>query len=607
MPRSSTRSCTSCCTRSRAPLDLEFLYRHTSAPYLVGAHGYYLRDPMYAQPIIAASLEARKRTRALEIGPDGDVLAEGELEGETAFAKLIAHMKPYSPEWAQACATCPRHDPAHRARISRRSPGRRIHQIENHKLPYRPVAVSLGKTVTNGWGGYECCWARTLLASLVGALEVPGGILGTTVRLNRPMSERHRSVRAGPDGLMAYPFNPTDARWSAQPNIRNAYRTMVPLAADGPWSQALGPTHFSWMFLDQTPPGCRASRCRALVSVPHQPGDLVLGHRGARSAHGALSVRGRLRLHARRDQPFRRHPAARRFDLESLQLIRIGGSKYIEQFWDHEGFALRQPAIAPRGEARDFTDIATALAARCGLLDYNAAINRGTLGVPLKEFPPGRAHSVDGIWDAVCKAASHELTGGAESHGLDGGRSTGSPRSPSRAPRGISIRRSPERVALRDALPGAARAHREELERRLHEGMRWWDKQLAEYQALPAWKDFPGEWEAALAAMGGDREDYPFWLITARSMQYAWGGNVGMQLIKEVADNVAGHGGVILNTGTARELRSKKATWCASPRRRPKCVRARCCARGSGPIRCCCSASSATGQRRMPETSACPQ
>ena len=53
-------------------------------------------------------------------------------------------------------------------------------------------------------------------------------------------------------------------------------------------------------------------------------------------------------------------------DLESLQLIRIGGSKHIEQFWDHEGFALRQPAIAPRGQARDFTDIATDLAARCG-------------------------------------------------------------------------------------------------------------------------------------------------------------------------------------------------------------------------------------------------
>ena len=30
---------------------------------------------------------------------------------------------------------------------------------------------------------------------------------------------------------------------------------MIPLAADGPWSQALGPTHFSWMFLDETPKG----------------------------------------------------------------------------------------------------------------------------------------------------------------------------------------------------------------------------------------------------------------------------------------------------------------------------------------------------------------
>ena len=37
-------------------------------------------------------------------------------------------------------------------------------------------------------------------------------------------------------------------------------------------------------------------------------------------------------------------------------------------------------------------------------------------------------------------------------------------------------------------------------------------------------------------------------------MQYAWGGNVGMQLIHEVASNVAGHGGVIMNAGRAAEL-----------------------------------------------------
>ena len=29
-------------------------------------------------------------------------------------------------------------------------------EIEGVMLPYRPVAIALGKTVNNGWGGYEC-------------------------------------------------------------------------------------------------------------------------------------------------------------------------------------------------------------------------------------------------------------------------------------------------------------------------------------------------------------------------------------------------------------------------------------------------------------------
>ena len=71
---------------------------------------------------------------------------------------------------------------------------------------------------------------------------------------------------------------------------------------------------------------------------------------------------------------------------------------------------------------------------------------------------------------------------------------------------------------------------------------------------LPAWKDFPGLWDDALREQGGDPADFPFWMLTARSMQYAWGGNVGMQLIREVAQNVAGHRGVIVNGATARRL-----------------------------------------------------
>jgi phenylacetyl-CoA:acceptor oxidoreductase len=57
-----------------------------------------------------------------------------------------------------------------------------------------------------------------------------------------------------------------------------------------------------------------------------------------------------------------------------------------------------------------------------------------------------------------------------------------------------------------------------------------------------------------VARAGGDVEAYPFWLLTARSMQYAWGGNAGVQMIKEVADNIAGHRGVILNPQAAARL-----------------------------------------------------
>ena len=551
----------------RQRLDVDFLFSHTSSPYLVGPYGFYLRDPVKRQPIVGSSLQSKERHLSVEIGPDEDVLAEGELEGETAFAKLVAHMQPYSPEWAEKICDVP-------ASTIRRIAGEYLAaacvgqtiEIEGKELPYRPVAVSLGKTVTNGWGGYECCWARTLLAALVGALEVPGGILGTTVRLNRPLSERHKSVKPGPDGLMDFPFNPTaKSRWSAKPNIRNAYRSMVPLAGDGPWSQALGPTHFSWMFLDGTPPGLPR------VTLP----DLWFVYR----TNPAISFWDTDKLEER----MARFPFVVAFaftrdetnhfadillpdatDLESLQLIRIGGSKYIEQFWDHEGFALRQPAIRPRGEARDFTEIATALAERASLLEkYNAAINKGALGLPLKQhsLELTKKYSCEAIWDAACKAASTEISG--EAHGLDWWKE-----------HGLATRPFPRTAwylfptlaaqGLRFEMPYQERLARigAELGRRLHEhGMTWWDKQLAEYQALPAWKDFPGEWEASLAAMGGKSAEFPFWLLTARSMQYAWGGNVGMQLIKEVADNVAGHTGVILNAGKAKEMGIRDGDW----------------------------------------------
>ncbi len=470
-------------------------------------------------------------------------------------------------------------------------------EIEGKRLPYRPVAVSLGKTVNNGWGGYECVWARTTLAALVGGLEVPGGTLGTTVRLNWRHSDRLASVTPGPDGLMAFTFNPTDkAQWSPNPNIRNAYRTMVPLAGNGAWSQALGPTHFSWMFLDDTPKGLpRVTLPDVWFVYRTNPGDLVLGHGCARREDGAPAVRRRVRLHARRDQSLRRRAAAGRDRSRKPAADPDRRLEIRRAVLGPRRLALRQPAVAVRGEARDFTDIATELAQRTGLLaKYNAAINRGAAGMPLKNAhwrfrarPRARAFArgylgrrlprrergvdrrpraerprlVEGAWPRHQTVPAHRL---------------------------VSLPALAEQ-GLRFELPYQERLKRvgAELGSRLHEhDMHWWDKQLPEYQALPVCKDFGAPWVAALRKAGGKPHDYPFWLLTARSMQYAWGGNVGMQLIKEVADNVAGHRGVIMNTRAAKRSASPTAIRSRSRRRSIACAAAPCCARASAPTRC---------------------
>jgi phenylacetyl-CoA:acceptor oxidoreductase len=566
----------------RERLDVPFLKARTASPYLVGPHGYYLRERATGKPLvwdaaravavtfdtpgIDEALEGAYSVDAVELGADGDLLGDGVLSGEPAFAKLAAHMAPYTPEWAEGVCEVPAatmrriaHEFIDHARV-----GETI-EIEGRHLPYRPVAVSLGKTVNNGWGGYECVWARTLLAVLVGGLEVPGGTLGTTVRLNRPQSDRLQSVQPGPDGFMANPLNPTDkARWSPKPNIRNAYRTMVPLAGDGPWSQALGPTHFSWMFLDETPKGLpRVEPPDVWIVYRTNPAISfwdtgAVGEKMARFPFVVAFAYTRDETNHYADVLL---PDAT--DLESLQLIRVGGSKYVEQFWDQQGFALRQPVVPPRGEARDFTDIATELAQRTGLLEkYNASLNKGAAGVALKgahgnySLDGGRAHTREEIWDAVCRAASAELSEGRDVHDLAWWRE-----------HGVATKRFartdwylyPTLVdkGLRFELPYQERLMRVgvELGRRLHEhDMQWWDTQLHEYQALPVWRDFGAPWIAALEKAGGKPADYPFWLLTARSMQYSWGLNVGIELVKEVADNVAGHQGVIMNAQAARRL-----------------------------------------------------
>ncbi len=568
----------------RARLDVEFLRDMTSSPYLVGPRGFSLRDSASGKPLlwdrkhnaavpfdtpgIEPLLEGSRRVAgAFELGADDERWVYDEVEAETAFSKLVAHMRQYSPEWAEAVCEVP----AAKIRaiageyLDNACIGQTI-EVNGETLPYRPVAVTLGKTVNNGWGAFECVWSRTLLAVLVGALEVPGGTLGTTVRLNRPQEDRHASVKPGDDGFMLNDLNPTTKnKWALGQGGRNAHRTLVPLVkSSGAWSQSLGPTHLAWMFQKGTPEHWPASSkpeiwfayrtnpaisfwdTRAVAQTMAQfPFTVCFAYTPDETNHMADILL----------------PEAT--DLESTQLIRLGKTKYVEQFWEHEGFVLRQAAVAAQGDTRDFTWIATELARRCGLLEaYQDAINRGACGVALKSeqrdfaLDPKREHSADEIWNAVCKAASHELSGGADVHGLDWFREHGFMAKPFKHASWY-LYPTLKKKGLRFELPYQERILRSgrELANRLHEqGIEWWDRQLREYQALPVWHDFPKMWEEDLVRRGLKPEDFPFWLITTKSMQYHAGGNAAIQLMDEVAGNVRGHRAVVINAATAERL-----------------------------------------------------
>ncbi|MCB1437286.1 MAG: molybdopterin-dependent oxidoreductase [Rhodobiaceae bacterium] len=567
----------------REALDIPFLKDRTGSPYLIAPDGFFLRDKKTKKPLLwdlktkkavpfdtpgtDPALEGTFKVSGLEVGVDGAATEHKNIECRPAFSHLLDHVANCTPEWAAKICDVPV-DTIRRVAnefVANAHVGETI-EIEGQVLPYRPIAVTLGKTVNNGWGGYECCWARTLLATLFGALEVPGGTLGTTVRLNKPLDDRMGSLAPSPEGFLDYPMNPTDKEnWVSRPNIRNAYRTLVPLSGNSSWSPALGPTHLAWMFQEEPPKN---------LPKPTQP-DVWFVYR-TNPAISAWDAPGVARKISR--FPFvvafaftmdeTNHMADVLLpdcvDIESTQLWRVGGTKYVEQFWHYHGFALRQAAIEARGESRDFTDIATELAERTGLRDaYNNRINRGGLGVRLKDkggkydfsLEENKRHSKEEIWDAVCRAASSELTGGKNSDGLDWYKENGLKTEPFSQVNWYLYPKMVE-MGLRFEMPYQERLLRvgKQLANRLHEhGIDWWEKQLTEYQALPAWKDFPGMWEEdARISSGG--EDFPFWLLTSRSMQYAWGNNVALQMIKEVADNVAGHGGIIINAGRAAEL-----------------------------------------------------
>jgi molybdopterin-containing oxidoreductase family molybdopterin binding subunit len=162
--------------------DADYLAHHTNAPYLVGDDGLYLRDPIEKVPLVWDSADAS--TKRFDAPDVKDFALEGEFHigekrGRPAFALLKEHLRQFTPEWAEPITTVP----ASTIRCIAREFGEEARigstiMLDGKVLPYRPVAVTYFKGAQGHKNALLNCMALELLVEIVGASNVPGGLLG---------------------------------------------------------------------------------------------------------------------------------------------------------------------------------------------------------------------------------------------------------------------------------------------------------------------------------------------------------------------------------------------------------------------------------------------
>lgn len=220
--------------------DSDYLKHHTNAPYLITEDGYYLRDKQTKKPMVWDPIDARTKTyddpTTKDFALTGEFTEDG-LSGKTAFSLLREQVKKYSPEFASRITGIPTDTIR---RIAREfGTAARIGStivLDGKELPCRPVAVLYFKGAQGHKNATLTSMAIELLAEIVGASNVPGGILGKNARsLGYPGGNDKLSYcpGEGPDGLLrtgtwlstVSPYPPLEAKKPVLYSLQDLFPT----------------------------------------------------------------------------------------------------------------------------------------------------------------------------------------------------------------------------------------------------------------------------------------------------------------------------------------------------------------------------------------------
>lgn len=188
--------------------DAVYLKTKTNGPYLVDSDGHYVRDKKTKKPLVWDAGESKAKVyddaSITDYALEGSYQVSG-VECHPSFQLVKDHLKKYTPEIASEVSSVPAEtirriaiEFAQAAQI-----GSTI-TIDGHQLPLRPVAsVTLRGAEAHENAG-QTVLALLLLNHIVGAAEVPGGVVGLpNTCLGYPETGNWKfGVEKGPDGLL---------------------------------------------------------------------------------------------------------------------------------------------------------------------------------------------------------------------------------------------------------------------------------------------------------------------------------------------------------------------------------------------------------------------
>lgn len=195
--------------------DAEFLKKRTNGPYLIGPDGKYVRDRDTGKPLVWDSADGK--TKTFDAAAIGDYALEGSymVDGkpcQPSFQLLKDHVRKYDPDYVSTITTVPAATVRKIARefAEAASIGSKI-VIDGKELPYRPAAVNFNRGSTAHKDAFLTGMAIHLLNIVVGAIEVPGGILGCgSLMLEHEETRLSWMPKESSDGLLVpgirFPF-----------------------------------------------------------------------------------------------------------------------------------------------------------------------------------------------------------------------------------------------------------------------------------------------------------------------------------------------------------------------------------------------------------------